>query len=232
MRISTVMAAYNAERYVAQALDSVLAQTLPVSEIIVVDDGSTDRTSEVLRAYASRIRVIRQDNRGPACAFNVGIAAASGDALAFLDADDLWVPDKLRIQSEALAAEPELEAVFGYVQQFASPDLAAETAQAYAVPSAPQPGVSKNAILIRRPAFERIGAFDENYSVIDFPEWYARARALGLRSRMLSEVVTLRRQHPDNLGRRKRSEQHAALLEMLKRSIASRRAHAGVKRKS
>lgn len=223
MPISAIMAAYNAEPYLAQALDSVLAQTLPADEIIVVDDGSTDRTAEVLRAYAGRIRIIRQHNRGPAHAFNAGIAAASGDALAFLDADDLWLPNKLEIQSEALSAEQGLEAVFGHVQQFASPDLAAETASTYAVPSVPQPGISKIALLIRRRAFERIGSFDQKYSVIDFVEWYARAQTLGLRSRMLSQVVALRRQHPGNLGRRKRSEEQAELLNMLKRSIDLRR---------
>jgi glycosyltransferase involved in cell wall biosynthesis len=226
MRISTIMAAYNAERYVAAALNSILAQTFPSEEIVVVDDGSTDGTSDVLQTYAGRIQIIRQANRGPARAFNVGISAVTGDALAFLDSDDLWVPEKLEIQRKALSAEPQLEAVFGLMQQFVSPDAQAEN---YLVPDAPQPGIGKSALLIHRRAFERIGLFDETYNAIDFVDWYARATRLGLRWRMLSEVVAWRRHHSENLGRRKRTQEHAELLEVLKRSAHARRARSARK---
>ena len=115
MRVSTVMAAYNVERYIAAAIESVLAQTVPSDEIIVVDDGSTDRTPDVLRTFANRIRIIFQHNHGPAHALNVAIAASTGDTLAFLDGDDLWLPEKLRIQNDVLSNERDLEAVFGFV---------------------------------------------------------------------------------------------------------------------
>jgi glycosyltransferase involved in cell wall biosynthesis len=223
MRISTIMAVYNTERYVALALDSVLAQTLSPAEIVVVDDGSTDGTPDVLRAYATRVQVIRQNNYGPARALNVAIAAATGDAFAFLDADDLWVPDKLQIQHMALLAEGDLEAVFGTVQQFISPDVDPETARNYIVPRDPQPGISKITLLIRRSALERIGPFEEEYRATDFVDWYARASALGLRYRMLPEVVTLRRNHPGHLGRCLRTEQHRELLHILKGSLDLRR---------
>jgi glycosyltransferase involved in cell wall biosynthesis len=223
MRISTIMAAYNTERYVAQALDSVLAQTLPSDEIIVVDDGSTDGTPEVLRTFATRLRIIRQHNCGPARALNVAIAASVGDALAFLDVDDLWLPNKLEIQSAVLSTEPELEAVFGYMRQFASTDLDAKAVERYIVPDRPQPGLNKNTLLIRRNAFERIGRFDEELKATDFVDWYARAKALGLRWRMLPEVVALRRHHPGNTGRLQRSKQQSEMLFALKRSLDMRR---------
>lgn len=223
------MAAYNAERYVAAALDSVLAQTLPADEIIVVDDGSTDGTPDVLRSYADRVRNIRQENQGPARALNAGVSAARGDALAFLDADDLWVAEKLRMQCDALSIEDELEAVFGLVRQFISPDVDPVIARNYVVPTDPQPGISKIAMLIRRGAFERVGSFNKSYKVIDFAEWYVRACALGLRSRTLPQVVALRRQHPGNIGRRKRSQEHDELLETLKHSIHLRRRHSTLK---
>jgi glycosyltransferase involved in cell wall biosynthesis len=218
MRISGIMAVYNTERYVALALDSMLAQTLPPHEIIVVDDGSTDGTPDVLRTYTPRVRVIRQPNCGPSRAFNVAIAAATGDAFAFLDADDLWVPEKLQIQCAALSDD--VEAVFGAVQQFASPDLDPEITRSYVVPTDPQPGITKTALLIRRSAFERIGPFFEEGEFVD---WYARASVLGLRSRMLSEVVTMRRHHPGNLGRRLRSKHDNDLPRILKRSLELRR---------
>jgi len=108
MRISTIITAYNTEQYVAQALDSVLAQTRPSDEIIVVDDGSTDGTSERLRNYATQTQIIRQQNFGVGHALNIGIGAATGDVLAFLDSDDLWTSDKLRIQCAALSGNDDL----------------------------------------------------------------------------------------------------------------------------
>jgi glycosyltransferase involved in cell wall biosynthesis len=223
MRISTIMAVYNAERYVSQALDSVLAQTVPSDEIIAIDDGSTDGTPDVLRNFATRVRIIHQQNCGVACALNVAITESTGDTLAFLDCDDLWLPDKLQIQSAVLLNEKDLEAVFGFVQQFVSPDLNLEVAREYIVPESPQPGISKNSLLIRRHAFERIGRFNEELTASDFVEWYARAIVLGLRWRMLPELVALRRHHPNNAGRRLRSKQHDEILQALKRSLDMRR---------
>jgi glycosyltransferase involved in cell wall biosynthesis len=223
MHISTLLAVYNMERYVAQALDSVLAQTRRSDEIIIVDDGSTDRTPEVLQSYAHQVRVIRQTNTGPSRALNVALAAASGDAFAFLDCDDLWLPEKLHIQCGALLADKTLEAVFGAISHFASSDLDSETVRSYILPEGPQPGISKNTLLIRRTSFERIGRFEEEDRVTDFVDWYARANVLGLRWRMLPEVVALRRHHPGNTGRRLRSKQHNEILQALKRSLDMRR---------
>ena len=115
MRISTIMAVYNAERYVSQALDSVLGQTAPPDEIIAIDDGSSDGTPDVLRQFAPRVRIIHQRNYGVSRALNVAITESTGDALAFLDCDDVWLPDKLKIQSAVLSSEKDLEAVFGFV---------------------------------------------------------------------------------------------------------------------
>jgi glycosyltransferase involved in cell wall biosynthesis len=134
MQVSTLMTAHNGESYIAQALDSVLTQTRGSDEVIVIDDGSTDKTPEILRSHLNQIRVIRQGNMGPARALNVAIAAAKGDALAFLDCDDLWMPEKLRLQCGALSADKELEAVFGFMAQFASPDLEPEAARQFILP--------------------------------------------------------------------------------------------------
>jgi glycosyltransferase involved in cell wall biosynthesis len=223
MRISTIIATYNHERYITQALESVLAQSLPSDEIIVVDDGSTDGTPKILRSFAARIRIIHQENCGPSRALNVAIAASTADTLAFLDSDDLWRPEKLQIQTAALSADTNLEGVFGAVQQFVSPDLDPQTLREYAVPGIPQPGISKNAMLIRRAAFERIGPFDETCRASEFFDWYSRANALGLRWRMLPEVVALRRQHSENSGRRLQSTQHDEILLALKRSLDMKR---------
>jgi len=106
--ISVIIPTYNHACFLAEAIDSVLAQTLAPLEVIVVDDGSTDATPEVLAAYGDRIRVIRQKNQGVAMARNAGIAAARGEYLAFLDSDDVWYPRKLELQMPRFDAEPQL----------------------------------------------------------------------------------------------------------------------------
>jgi glycosyltransferase involved in cell wall biosynthesis len=114
--ISVVISVYNGEEFLADAISSVLAQTGVELELIVVDDGSTDGTPAVARSFTDpRVTVLRQDNRGVAGARNAGIARAHGEFIAFLDADDVWLPDKLRRQMELFAGDPELGLAFtGY----------------------------------------------------------------------------------------------------------------------
>jgi glycosyltransferase involved in cell wall biosynthesis len=107
--ITVVIPSYNSARCIGRAIDSVLAQSFFDYEIIVVDDGSTDNTPQVIKRYGGKVRYIRQDNAGPAAARNAGIKAAKGDWIAFLDADDEWLADKLRLQMEILNKNPELK---------------------------------------------------------------------------------------------------------------------------
>jgi glycosyltransferase involved in cell wall biosynthesis len=116
--ISVVVPAYNEERYLAEALDAVLAQTAEPLEVIVVDDGSTDGTAEVAGRYEDRIRLIRQENRGCPGAFDTGFREAEGDFVALCPADDIWEPRKLEWQREALGEHPEVDVAFGGAQRF------------------------------------------------------------------------------------------------------------------
>ena len=108
LTISVVIPTYNRAREVGAAIESALAQTRPALEIIVVDDGSTDETPDVLARYGQRIRVVRQVNQGVSAARNAGIAAARGDLVAFLDSDDVWLPRKLELQAARIEADPGL----------------------------------------------------------------------------------------------------------------------------
>lgn len=111
--VSIIMPAYNAERYIGEAIESVLAQTLTDWELIVVDDGSTDRTPVILREIGdARVRILHQKNQGPASARNAGLEAAIGRYVAFLDADDLYLPSALADLSEYLDTHPECDIVY------------------------------------------------------------------------------------------------------------------------
>ncbi len=111
--ISVVIPAMNAEAFVGRAIDSALAQTLAPREIIVVDDGSTDGTRQVVQRYGERVRYLQQDNQGASAARNTGIRAASGEWIAFLDADDEWLPERLALQVRLLEENPLLNWLTG-----------------------------------------------------------------------------------------------------------------------
>ncbi len=120
--LAVVIPAWNAERYLAEAIESVLGQTVPVDTILVVDDGSTDDTAAVARRYPE-VRLVQQANAGAGAARNRGVAATDEALLAFLDADDVWLPHKLERQLPHVE-ERGFGAVFGLVQNFVSPDVA------------------------------------------------------------------------------------------------------------
>jgi len=107
-RVSVVIPAFNAEDCIGEALDSALGQLRPPDEVIVVDDGSADQTAEIVKGYGSTVRYIYQDNAGPSAARNTGIRAAGGEWIAFLDSDDLWLPEKLSTELGILARNPDL----------------------------------------------------------------------------------------------------------------------------
>ncbi|HET7738849.1 MAG TPA: glycosyltransferase family A protein [Tepidiformaceae bacterium] len=191
--ISVVIPAYNREQYLAAAISSTRAQTVTPSEIIVVDDGSTDGTAEVGRQLG--VTLIQQANKGCGEARNAGVAAASGEFLAFLDSDDAWTPRKLELQVAALTKDPALDMVFGEVIQFRGDPPAPDDQLA-----SREPGIVAGAMLIRRETFLRVGPFDPSLRVGEFIDWHARAKDIGLRELILPEVVLLRRLHDSNLG--------------------------------
>jgi glycosyltransferase involved in cell wall biosynthesis len=222
-RVSVVVPVHDGEPYIAEAIDSILGQTRPADELIVVDDGSADATPEVLAGYGERLRVIRQENRGVASALNRGIGAASGEYVAFLDADDVWTADKLAVQLEVFERESDVEAVFGLVEQFLAEDADPELARTVAIPPAPQAGIVKTAMLIRGEALDRIGGFDESRFNSDFTDWYVRAVEHGLTTRVPQALVARRRIHGANIGIRHQDRQWSETLEVLKASLDRRR---------
>jgi len=209
------------EAYLAEAIESVLAQTRPCDQVIVVDNGSTDGSAEIARAYAP-VKLVSEPHEGIGAARNAAFRATSGSHLAFLDADDLWEPTKTAVQLAALKAEPELQIVFGHVRQFVSPDLAPVDAAALNVPTAPQPGLYIGAMLATRSAVEAIGPWPEDAKVSDGLSFMLRMRELGIGNAMLGDTVTLRRLHGANHSIHNRAER-TEFARMIKRSLDRRR---------
>ncbi len=226
MTISVLIPAYNAERTLAETLASVLGQTQPPDEVIVVDDGSTDRTAEVVTAASKSIQLIRQANRGAAAALNVGIQHARGDLLAFVDADDLWEHDKLAAQAQVLAEKPELDGVTGHFRTFLCPTNDEETNRRYRIPDGPEPCWLLGAMLLRRHCFVGMKPFAENLTAGYHIDWYDRTRAAGAVISMIPNIVLHRRIHPGSLSHRSR-QRDVSMVEMARRAIVRRRAGVG-----
>lgn len=183
MKISVVIPAYNAAKWLSSALASVCSQSRPADEILIVDDGSTDGTGDLCRTFSENVRYIRRENGGLSAARNTGVAATFGDWILFLDADDTLVPGAL----EALARKAETTAagvVYGFVLQ--RQEEAVKTrlhGLPYAVGNPPYPAKAHfwwtpiptaGAALIRRSLNTKVGGFDENFRQVEDAEYWLR----------------------------------------------------------
>jgi glycosyltransferase involved in cell wall biosynthesis len=202
--VSVVIPVYNGERYLADAIRSVLDQRYRPLEVLVIDDGSTDGSGRVAREFGAAVQYHLRPHAGLAATRNHGTTLARGELLAFLDADDLWVEGKLARQVDALMAEPDLDGVFGRMEQFVSPELDPALQERLRPRTAELAALSPCTLLIRTTAYRRVGELDPRWKVGEFLDWLLKARELGLRTPMLDQLVLLRRIHSDNMGLRER----------------------------
>lgn len=221
-QISVVMPVYNAGSYIGQAIDSIRIQNYRPLQIILVDDGSTDGCVEKITDADLDIDVLKQANLGPGAARNTGIEKARGEYLAFLDADDLWVENKLKRQVQVLAERHDADIVLGYVEQFHSPELTEEEKRKTPVTPGKTPGYLCGSMMIRRVAFNRVGWFETKWKTGEFVDWYARATHAGLVSVLIPEVVLRRRIHRSNLTLREGASK-AQFTEIVRQAIHRRK---------
>lgn len=204
--VSVVIPVYNYDRYLAEAIESVLGQTYQHLEVIVVDDGSTDQSGEVARSFAGRgVRYCHQVHAGIGPARNTGVELAQGEFLAFLDADDRWPEEKTERQLQAFKSDPALEMIFGQAVQLQNgPEWEAGVNDKKLPVAGMVPGMVPGTMLIKREAFFRVGKFPGGLKVGEFIDWYARAVELQIRSQVLPDLLLWRRIHDSNQGVRER----------------------------
>ena len=200
--MSVVIPAYNAESYLADAIDSVLSQTYGQIECIVVDDGSTDATGQVIEGYGNRVRPLAQENTGVSAARNLGIAEAVGEFVAFLDADDVWAPEKLERQLVPLRARPDIVFSYGGIEL-----VDAQLRSLGAVPAYPQQEALERTLTLRPGGFHlamtgiarkeavvHLGGFDTRLSTCADADLALRLVDLG-RASAVEGLLARYRQH-------------------------------------
>lgn len=203
--VSVIIPAYNSERYVADAVRSVLAQSYRPHEIIVVDDGSTDGTARALQPFAGAVRYLSQENRGEPAARNTGMRAATGEYVAFLDADDLWLPEKLALQMAYFAAHPSCAFVYSDMSTFDENGVVDASVKVRFNITFPSGNIFRplfretlfgsGSVVFRKACLEKAGYFDEEFLVgSDYEMWLRIARHY--ECGVVDQPLLCYRQHP------------------------------------
>lgn len=222
--VSVVMPAYNCAPYIGAAINSVLAQSYKNIEVIVVDDGSSDGTPQVVAAYGSPVRLVQQGNAGAAAARNRAMAECRGELICFLDSDDVWAPSKIEWQVAQMLAYPDIDLVFSRFKRFDGEppsDLFASNAGSPSVEWLGwyyQPLLLDSAIwivtaMIRRGLWDKIGGFDETLPIGEDYDFWLRA-SRHTRVVKLSDTLAGYRNNPDSLTKKIRDRNYE--FEVLK----------------
>jgi glycosyltransferase involved in cell wall biosynthesis len=219
-RVSVIIPAHDAARFIEAAVRSTLDQSVPPARVIVVDDGSTDGTADLAEAVDPRVTVIRREWHGVGPTRNAGVEAAETELVAFCDADDLWLPHKLERQLAALDREPDLDAVFCLIDEFL--DGVEPGAGGVRPPRTGAAASLATCALLRAPVIDRVGHFPE-VQVGDWVGWWARARALGVTEHVVPEVLVRRRIHGGNNSLTS-SKGGQTFLDIARRHLEQRRA--------
>lgn len=196
--VSVIIAARNAELYLAEAIGSVVQQTWTDHETIVVDGASTDATASIARSFP-RVRHVMQDGLGFAAAWNQGIDAAHGDVLAFLDSDDRWAPDKLERQMFRLTRTPRVDAVIGRVRFFVGHEEPLPSFRRELL-GRDHVGHMPGTLLARRSVFDVVGRFGTSWEIASDVDWFARLKDSDVPVAAIPEVVLHKRVHGTNLS--------------------------------
>lgn len=219
--ISVILPVCNGERFLAEAVASIRRQSVRPLEIIIVDDGSTDGTPELIRSLGTDVRSVAQPNAGPAAARNTGIRLAQGEVLAFLDADDVWPDNALAVLLAHLADESLPDIVLGRVQSVVT-DTNTDGDEMLRPVALPHRSSQLGSALIRTDVFRTIGLFDETLQYSEDMDWFMRAIDKGMTIQKIDDVTLLYRLHEQSMtfGR---DAHDLSILRVLRTSIMRRR---------
>ena len=192
-KISVIVPAYNAEKFLSKTLDSVMQQTLKPFEVIVIDDGSEDQTKAITSHYD--VIYAHQKNGGTATALNHGIEIAQGNIYALLDHDDIWSPQKLEKQLDVLIAHPEVDMVFSLLENII---INEEIENAVDVDFGPLNGIHKSSFMIKKTSFDKVGKFSTDSGTQEFLDWFSNALDKDLNAHTVQEVLVQRTIHGTN----------------------------------
>jgi hypothetical protein len=195
--VSVILPVFNGERFIGEAVENILSQGYPSLEILIIDDGSTDRTGDIVEQLPADIRYFRQDNGGPAAARNKGIRESTGEFIAFNDVDDLWPKKNLPMLVKELLKNEDIAVVHGYAQLAHFNELSRE--YEYSGNPAESFPYSIGAALFRRSAFTNVGLFDPTLLYGEDTDWFTRAQELNVSIRRLEEVTLIVRRHGKNM---------------------------------
>ncbi|MGB3532292.1 MAG: glycosyltransferase [Microcoleaceae cyanobacterium] len=209
-QVSVIIPAYNGDRYITEAVESILTQSYPNFEVIVVDDGSTDNTQQVLQPYISQIRYLSQANLGVAAARNRGIEAASGKYIALLDQDDCFLPGKLAAQVEVFEANPTVALVnsgWRLIEAEGNPiseikpwrNLPQLTLETWLT----RTPILPSAMMFQREAWQTVGGFDSRFDGVDDVEFVWRLAMAGYEAMWLPQITVHYRQHSQTVSEQK-----------------------------
>ena len=216
LTISVIIAVRNGERYLTRALRSVFAQDRQPDEVLVVDGWSTDRTREIAGSFTN-VRVIPQMGRGIADAYNCGIGASTGDLIAFLSHDDEWTPDKLRIQSEYMQANPALLYTLALAKSRLEEGHTAPVGFRLELLHQDHSGAMETLMAHRR-VFEMVGPFDTRFQTAEDLDWFARAGDMNIPMERIPRVLLTKYVHDANLSLTTPTN-NQSILKLLRRSI-------------
>ena len=195
--VTVIVAFHNRADYLEEAIRSVLAEPYAGIDVVLVDDGSTDRAPEVAAGFGPPTRVVRQDQAGCAQAWNTGLEHARGDFVAFCDSDDLWEPGRTAALLAPFRADPATAVVFGHMTEFVSPELD-PASLAVRAPHTDVVGPLAGAMVARRSVFDEVGLFNPALRQGYWVDWYARLRERSPRTVIVPQVVLRRRLHATN----------------------------------
>jgi glycosyltransferase involved in cell wall biosynthesis len=221
--VSVIVAVKDAERYLEAALRSIVEQSYPRIETIVVDGASTDRSREIALSFEG-VRCLTQSGTGLAGAWNQGVEASRGELVAFLDADDHWLPGKLRAQVDLLSERPELAGTIGKARFFLADGSDGPPGLRREMLSGEHPAPMPGTLLVRRPVFDEVGLFDPDYLLALDVDWFARVKDAGLEIATLPMVMLEKRFHAENLSHSQPQRYKEEMVRALRDSAARQRA--------